>query len=81
MGLKVFGYARDASDPEGPSELREVTFVAPPSVLRRIAEHLRDAADRLEREPDFDHAHLQDEWDAWGEDDADVIVAAPPPAE
>lgn len=78
MAVYAFGYAegRETSGDQ-PVRLSEVTFVASPEVLRRIAQHLNDAADALEHHPNpvFGHVHLRDKWDKWSEDDVDVIVA------
>ena len=79
MSIRAFGYALTPWDQTRPAALSEVTFVATPDVLRRIARHLLQAADELEKHPNppFDHFHLQDEWDGWTGEDVDVIVARP----
>jgi hypothetical protein len=69
--------AQDESVAEA-DELTEVTVVADPAVLRRIAAHLLLSADEIERHGElFDHLHLRDEWSEWDEEDADIIVARP----
>jgi hypothetical protein len=77
MAIKAFGYAQGAEDAQQATALSEVTFVAAPDVLRRLAQHLLQAAAELEKHPNppFDHSHLQDEWEGWSDDDVDVIVA------
>jgi len=81
MQVQAFGYAKDRwQDPDNPTELSEVTFVASPEILRCIARHLNEAADAIERHPgprEFDHVHLSSEWEGWSEGDVDVIVASP----
>jgi hypothetical protein len=77
MSIKAFGYASGAQAAKQPTALSEVTFVAAPDVLRRLAQHLLQAAADLEKHPNppFDHLHLQDEWEGWSDDDVDVIIA------
>lgn len=76
--IRAFGHRRNQPDGDDrPIELSEVTFVASPAALRRIAQHLHEAAAALERHgPAFGHAHLQDAWDGWTSADVDVIVAS-----
>ena len=75
MKIQVYGYSRDDENSERSLDLREVSFVAEPDVLRRIAEHLCQSAEEIERYGEgFDHLHLRDEWEEWEEDAADVIV-------
>ena len=75
MQVQAFGHLRDDETTAEPQSLREVTFVASATVLRRIAQHLMQAAAEMERDADFNHLHLQDEWAEWAEGDTDVVVA------
>ncbi len=60
MKLTVYGYC-EGEDNENPALLREVTIVASPMVLRRIAAFLNHAADLMEKHgAAFGHEHLQD---------------------
>ena len=80
MKIRAFGYARNDAAAAAPTELREVTIVAEPTVLRRIASHLAQSADEIERLGEsFDHSHLQREWPEWQKEDADVVVSRPNP--
>jgi len=75
--MKAFGYPEKKTK-SGPWEMREVTFVADPEMIRRLADFLEDAAARMESDGDrFDHLHLLDVWSAWGRGLPDVIVARP----
>jgi hypothetical protein len=78
--MKVFGrIARHCSE-DGLVELSETTFVASPDVLRKIAAFLSRAADQMEQRGErFNHSHIQDEVEGWGDHEpewADVIVAS-----
>lgn len=58
--MKMYGY-REGEDSEAPALLGEVTLVASPRVLRRIAAFLNHAADLMEKHgAAFGHEHLQD---------------------
>jgi hypothetical protein len=75
MRVRAFGYARSDELAGRLIELSEVTLVTSPESLRRISNHLLEAAAQMERDPTFGHRHLRDTWSGWSEADADVIVA------
>jgi hypothetical protein len=61
--LKIYGYKDDGLDIQEiePQELREITLVASPSELRKIAKFIELAAEKLEKsDAKFDHVHLSD---------------------
>ena len=63
MPLKLYGYSTEAASVEAirPSELAEVTLVASPEDLRKIAEFLASAAAEMERMGSaYSHEHLAD---------------------
>jgi hypothetical protein len=78
MKPTAFGYSRKTVNEHGLHELSEVTVVATPSELRRIAAFLCSSADEMEKlGPKFGHNHLQDERDLkrnWDDSAIDVIV-------
>lgn len=78
MKLIAFGYSKKIVNEDGLHQLSEITFVATPSELRRIATFLCSSADEMEKcGPKFGHNHLQDEEDlksSWDETATDVIV-------
>lgn len=63
MGIKFWGYkkrsrSRDASEP---MELAEVTLVASPAQLRKIAKFMEAAAEGIEKRGlGWEHEHLAD---------------------
>jgi len=78
----LYGYASRKVNEYGLLELREVTFAAPPEVLREIAAFLEHAATRLEAEkhsPMF-HVHIGSVVPGWTArfQGKDVIVMRPP---
>lgn len=74
--VKAFGYTAAGEASSLPAELREVTIIAGPNELRRIADFLRDAADAIEtHKEDFDHEHLRDVLPDWSEESTDIIVS------
>jgi F420-dependent methylenetetrahydromethanopterin dehydrogenase len=61
--MKLYGYKDEGLDIEQlvPAELAEVTLVATPTELRRIAAFLESAAKEMERMGDtYSHEHLSD---------------------
>lgn len=61
--MKIHGYAGDGCEVEDvvPAELAEVTLVATPEELRRIARFLEDCANGMEaRGKSWEHEHLSD---------------------
>lgn len=63
MAIKFFGYKDEGLDTADikPLELDEVTLVASPKELRKIARFIESVADGIEkRGKDFEHEHLSD---------------------
>lgn len=63
--MKIYGYSSETNvdDEVIPAALMEITLVASPTELRRIAEFLSSAATNMERMGDaYSHEHLSD-WD------------------
>lgn len=60
--MKIHGYAKDAraADSVVPSELAEITLVATPAELRRIANFLEACANGMEARSTWEHEHLSD---------------------
>ena len=61
--LKLYGYAETDKSPEEivPETLAEVTLVARPDELRRVAKFLEFCANEMERMGEvYDHVHLSD---------------------
>jgi len=78
MKAKAFGYAKKRLSEEGLLAMSEVSFVASPAELKRIAAFLVKCAEDMERHgPKFGHNHLSAEKDLhpWSKDSVDVIVA------
>ena len=81
--IKVYGYNRtdyqksledDGFDPPL-QDMNEVSFLANPETLRKIAEFLLSSADDIEKhQQDFGHNHLSSYWGGWQKDFCDVIV-------
>jgi hypothetical protein len=58
--MKVYGYPQD-QDLDTPLRMDEVTLVADPSTLRKLAAFLNYAADLMEQHGDqFGHEHFSD---------------------
>jgi hypothetical protein len=81
--MPIYGYLESVVDPDhGLLELREVSFSFSPSDLRRIADFLRDCADRMEAEEwKTDHAHIDSFDPRWKRQHpvTDVVVLRPTP--
>jgi hypothetical protein len=61
--MKLFGFlaTRQPQQPQAPEALLEVTLVATPAELRRIAQFLLDGATSMERlGAGYSHEHLSD---------------------
>jgi hypothetical protein len=61
--VKIHGYANEGLDAQGvrPAELAEITLVATPEELRRIAQFFLKCADAMEmRGKSWEHEHLSD---------------------
>ena len=60
MGIKLWGYEKKKAG-STPMELKEVTLIASPVQLRKIAKFLEAAAAGIEqRGPKWEHEHLGD---------------------
>ena len=57
-------------------ELRKVTLYGNSEEMRAVAAFLTDMADRMDRSPNFGHAHIQDFNQAWRKDRPDFIAYA-----
>jgi hypothetical protein len=62
--MKIYGYKNEEdSDIVEPAELAEITLVASPEELRKIARFITDAADGMEaRGRKWGHEHLSDKY-------------------
>jgi len=63
--VKIYGYKDEGLSPEGvePSELAEITLVANPNELRKIAQFIESAAEEMEKnQNDWEHEHLSDKF-------------------
>jgi len=61
--MKIFGYKDDGSaEVVEPSELAEITLVANPDKLRKIAKFIETAAERMENQKGWEHEHLSDKF-------------------
>ena len=61
--MKIHGYADEGLEPQDirPAELAEITLIATPDELRRIAQFLSNCADDMERRgKSWEHEHLSD---------------------
>ena len=78
--MKLYGYSNGAVAPDAevvPDALAEITIVASPAELRRIAEFLSCAATNMERMGDvYSHEHLSD-WDRSFASSPHFVVARP----
>ena len=77
MKAKAFGYAKKRLSKDGLLAMKEVSFVASPTELRRIAAFLVKSAEELEKHGSkFGHNHLSAEKDLhpWSDESIDVIV-------
>jgi hypothetical protein len=77
--MKVFGYPNRTVNPHGLVELREVTFVGTPTMLRGIAGFLLAAAEQMEEKAtgSFNHLHMCSYSDVWQDTWPGVIAAEP----
>ena len=77
--MKLYGYSSGTNAHEGavPGALVEITLVASPTELRRIAEFLSTAATNIDRMGDaYSHEHLSD-WDRSFASAPHFVVAPP----
>lgn len=77
--MKLYGHPSGIDVDEGavPDALAEITLVASPSELRRIAEFLSSAASNMERMgAAYSHEHLSD-WDRSFASSPHFVVALP----
>jgi hypothetical protein len=77
--VKIYGYADESLEIEEivPAELAEITLVATPDELRRIAKFLENCANGMEAHgKSWEHKHLSD-IDHYFEDSAQFVVFNP----
>ena len=76
--MKIFGYLKN-KDESVPSELAEISIMARPEELRKIAEFYLNCADELERptEDAWDHKHFSDLDIDSRTDNPEIIVVNP----
>ena len=76
--VELYGYPKGDEELSSPLELREVTFVASPETLRRLASFLNQTATEMEKYgKGFDHEHFSIVYeDSWVEGSGDVIVSS-----
>ena len=63
--MKIYGYPNEGKNTGAiePSELAEITLVANPSELRKIAKFIEAAAEGMENRPgSWGHEHLSDKF-------------------
>ncbi len=61
--MKIYGYKDDGSaEVTEPSELAEITLVANPDELRKIAKFIESAAEGMEKQKGWEHEHLSDKF-------------------
>ena len=77
--MKLYGYKEDALSPDDivPSELAEITLLAAPFELRKIARFLTSAAEGMEHHgKNWEHEHLSDVYEEFS-DSSQFIVFNP----
>jgi hypothetical protein len=77
--MKIHGYANEGKEIEDivPAELAEITLVASPEELRRIAKFLEDCANGMDtRGKSWEHEHLSDK-DKYFENSPHFVVFNP----
>ena len=77
--MRLYGYKKDTLSPDDiePSELAEITLLASPDELRKIARFLTSAADSIERHgKNWEHEHLSDVYQEF-KDSSEFIVFNP----
>lgn len=73
----IYGYALKTENEEGLLSLREISFQAPPSVLRAVARLLNDCANELENEGTTKHWHRHCSSELASDLEAELVVIAP----
>jgi hypothetical protein len=77
--MKLYGFTdtKQSDDVQAPEALVEVTLVATPAELRRIAQFLLEEASSMERlGASYSHSHLSDQ-DPEFEASANLIISSP----
>jgi Uma2 family endonuclease len=78
----IYGYTLKQINKFGLCEMKEITFAAPPDVLREIATFLNTMAAAMESGelPDSSHRHIRDTASGWDSrfPDKDIVVHSPP---
>jgi hypothetical protein len=80
--MNLYGYKREELliDNTRPSELAEITLVATPEELRRIAKFIEAAAENMERLGNsYEHEHLSDQMPVFNESPQIIVVSADHP--
>lgn len=73
-------WGRISDEPQS-LHLKEATLLAPPAVLRAMAQFLSDCADGIEEHGElWEHEHLRDSWAEWYSVYPDFIVYQPKPS-
>jgi hypothetical protein len=73
------GYGRSKSKADSDlKELSAVTLAGTSEQLLAVADFIQRCAIAMEKEPAWDHEHLQDSWRQWKQGDLDLIVAKIP---
>ncbi|WP_123646525.1 Imm32 family immunity protein [Lysobacter enzymogenes] len=81
--MKICGYRESHRSDQDvrPEWMEEITLLATPAELRRIAAFLAAAADEMDRVgPDYGHEHLCDNQPGFDDSPQLVVVNAAPPA-
>ena len=73
--MNIYGYSK--SDAEALLEMDEITIRGNSKALRAMAQLLLSCADKMDQEVEWDHKHLQDEWNEWREAMPDLVVVNP----
>jgi len=76
-GLELFGREINASDEEQPIKLSEVSVMASPDGLRRLARFFEHYASELEARRLPDHAHFTDFERANRDSPVEIVIANP----
>ena len=69
--MKVYGYSKNGGDIL--QDMEEITLRCNASELRAIASLILKCANNK----NWEHLHLQDEWEGWVENMTDVIIQNP----
>jgi hypothetical protein len=73
MVFKFYGYSRDNNE-DIPTELREVSVLADPELLKSLGQFLLSCASEIEVEQKWDHRHFRDVYSNLSPQCSDFIV-------